>query len=90
MLGAAAQCKFQTALGHYAAVASPGAKRVQETCSHLGRIRMMIRARVHDEADQAICAVIQQSVAHGLCLRQHTGQDGIKQQLIKKGVELLL
>ena len=66
MLGAAAQGKFDTELGPFAAMAGPAAKRVDAACMHLAALRDMVRARVHEQADQAVWTVLQQSVARAL------------------------
>ena len=58
MLGSAAQGKYETVLGPYAAVAAPARKRVEIASSHLASLRAMVRARVHEQADQVAWAIM--------------------------------
>ena len=66
MLGSAAQGRFETTLGPYAAAAGPAETRVSKACEHLSALRSMVRARVHMQADQAVWTILQQSIARAL------------------------
>ena len=66
MLGAAAQGKFEAVLVPFAAAAGPARKRVNAACEHLAALRHMVRARVHEQADQTVWSIMQQSIARAI------------------------
>ena len=66
MLGSAAQGKFETCLGPFAAAAAPAGKRRSTACAAVLSMKAMLKARVSDEADQAVWTVLQRSVSRSL------------------------
>ena len=66
MLGTAAQGSMETALGPWAAMSRPAEKRAGAACRDLAKLEDMVRARVHDQADQAAWAILQRSVSRAL------------------------
>ena len=66
ILGAAAQGQNESALGPWAAVATPANARARTACYGRREVREAVRARAHDEADQALWIVVVQSLARAL------------------------
>ena len=65
-LGSAAQGARECILGPWAAQAKPAQGRVDKARETMARMREVIAARVHDEADQAMWCTLVQSVARAL------------------------
>ena len=65
-LGSAAQGARECILGPWAAQAKPAQGRVDKARDTMARMREVIAARVHDEADQAMWCTLVQSVARAL------------------------
>ena len=65
-LGSAAQGARECILGPWAAQAKPAQGRVDKARDTMARMREVIAARVHDEADQAMWCTLVQSAARAL------------------------
>ncbi|CAK0812973.1 unnamed protein product [Prorocentrum cordatum] len=56
----------KAALGSFAAATGPARKRVSAACEHLAALRHMAGAKVHEQVDQTVWSIMQQSIARAI------------------------